>query len=542
LKRFLRSTHLLYAMATAFSVLCPPAIVHAIVIAGGTPPDFEQALVSPIEGETFPGVGWYTTGEGGIRRFCSGVLISRQHVLTAAHCFFSNRTDGSGELVPTPKEFVLSDLGKSFPVARYHVHPDYNSKEGHRVRVGGPAREAFDLAIITLKAEIPGAKSYPVNKGQGQIPDEREPALTTVKVGFGLWKGNGTKDVVVGVVIDEATTARRFMLNRVDQFGDGKTTWHTVGERNNPPPINTLVYAFNNPKDGPNGSTKLRNFHDAKLGGAVPPVMIKGMPVQYEGSPVGGDSGGPMFQRKDAKSPWVVVGITSSTSDPDARFGSVAYDTRLFTPKNLDFIRTIVPTAVGRLSTPVNVAIFSECQGLPCSSTTVGSGAPYSGLVGTFQSLDIQFASRTGFDWRPLGQVTFGADMAGVLHVATTDTYLFTLTSDDGGLLLIDGSVVVNNGWPHPPMTTSESVTLLAGTHSFEVQFFECCGPPSGVDLDLPSGVTFGFAGTPGQANCHGESVAELNQQFGSLPAAVSALGFPSVETLQGAIRAFCVE
>jgi hypothetical protein len=341
----------------------------------------------------------------------------------------------------------------------------------------------------------------------GQIPDERDPALTTVKVRFGLWKGNGTK-AVEGKVLDDndkATTSRRFMLNRVDQWGDGKNTWHTVGDRNNPPPINTLVYAFNNPKDGANGSTKLRNFHDAKLGGAVPPVMIKGTPVQYEGSPAGGDSGRPMFQRKDAESPWVVVGITSSTSDPGARFGSVAYDTRLNTDKNLDFIRKHVPKAVGRLSTPVNVAIFSECQGLPCSSATVGSGAPYSGLVGTFQSRDIQFASRTGFDWRPLGQVTFGALMTGMLHVPTT---LFTLTSDDGSLLLIDDSVVVNNGSPHPPMTESGSVTLLAGTHSFEVQFFECCGPPSGVDLDLPRGVTFGFAGTPGEANCHEESLS----------------------------------
>jgi hypothetical protein len=50
------------------------------------------------------------------------------------------------------------------------------------------------------------------------------------------------------------------------------------------------------------------------------------------------------------------------------------------------------------------------------------------------------------------------------------------------------------------------------------------------------------FAGTPGTANCHGQSVSALTQQFGSLDAAALALGFPSVQALQDAIREFCEE
>jgi hypothetical protein len=48
------------------------------------------------------------------------------------------------------------------------------------------------------------------------------------------------------------------------------------------------------------------------------------------------------------------------------------------------------------------------------------------------------------------------------------------------------------------------------------------------------------FAGSPGKANCHGQSVAALAKQYGGLSAAAAALGFDSVSALQDAIMAFC--
>jgi len=50
------------------------------------------------------------------------------------------------------------------------------------------------------------------------------------------------------------------------------------------------------------------------------------------------------------------------------------------------------------------------------------------------------------------------------------------------------------------------------------------------------------FAGVPGTANCHGESVSALTLQFGGLRAAALALEFPSVQALQESIRTFCDE
>jgi hypothetical protein len=69
--------------------------------------------------------------------------------------------------------------------------------------------------------------------------------------------------------------------------------------------------------------------------------------------------------------------------------------------------------------------------------------------------------------------------------------------------------------------------------------------PPMIVDAAMNITVTAtagtaAFAGTPGRADCHGETVSALARQFGGLHAAASALGFPSVRALQDAINAFC--
>ena len=142
---------------------------------------------------------------------------------------------------------------------------------------------------------------------------------------------------------------------------------------------------------------------------------------------------------------------------------------------------------------PVNVDVYS-------GHTTIGGGTPYSGLVGSFTDTDIQFATNTGYAWHPFGLGAFGADITGILAVPANGTYTFTLNSDDGSLLFIDGSLVVNNGGPHAPLVVSGSALLTAGNHPFEVQFFEDFGGPSGVDLYLPSGVTYTVIPAPGAA------------------------------------------
>lgn len=182
---------------------------------------------------------------------------------------------------------------------------------------------------------------------------------------------------------------------------------------------------------------------------------------------------------------------------------------------------------------PVKVEVFS-------AFTPTGGGAPYAEPVGALQVADVMFATNTYFNWHPFGKDRFGADITGFLQIPSAGTYTFALNSDDGSLLYIDGALVVDNGGPHDPAVVSGSATLTPGTHAFEVQFFEDLAGPSGVDLMLPPGVRYGFAGTPGKPDCHGKSISALAQQFGGMSSAASHLKFPSVKALQGAVKTSC--
>jgi hypothetical protein len=55
----------------------------------------------------------------------------------------------------------------------------------------------------------------------------------------------------------------------------------------------------------------------------------------------------------------------------------------------------------------------------------------------------------------------------------TAGTYRFTATSDDGIRVYVDGSLIINEWYDHPPKTISADRTLSAGTHLVVVEFYE---------------------------------------------------------------------
>ena len=121
----------------------------------------------------------------------------------------------------------------------------------------------------------------------------------------------------------------------------------------------------------------------------------------------------------------------------------------------------------------------------------VGGGTPYTGFVGDVITPGpyVTFGTDTGFNWHPFGLGDFGSDSFGSFDIATDGSYTFHLGSDDGALVFIDGTLLIDRGGPHPPTFTDGTTFLAAGTHNFEVQFFECCGGPSGVDFGIGAAV-----------------------------------------------------
>ena len=116
----------------------------------------------------------------------------------------------------------------------------------------------------------------------------------------------------------------------------------------------------------------------------------------------------------------------------------------------------------------------------------------------------------------------------------------------DGNILFLADNSAATHDSDTPFVYESDYRTFVVrlatgGTHTIGIGVIDTYDSAvnSGVLLDnfriVPA-----FAGTPGKANCHGQSVSALARQFGGLSAAASALGFASVGALQDASREFC--
>lgn len=82
----------------------------------------------------------------------------------------------------------------------------------------------------------------------------------------------------------------------------------------------------------------------------------------------------------------------------------------------------------------------------------------------------------------------FSIRFYGTIIIATTGSYTFTTSSDDGSNLSIDGVEIVDNDGAHGIISRSGTVTLSAGAHDIEVLFFENTGGESlTVDYSGPS-------------------------------------------------------
>ena len=159
-----------------------------------------------------------------------------------------------------------------------------------------------------------------------------------------------------------------------------------------------------------------------------------------------------------------------------------------------------------------HAAVVTVFSGLPQNAGNGSTHLDFSGdtLAGSFTAGDISFG--TGPLWTPYGLASnFGADITATISVASAGDYTFNTSSDDGSLLYIDGQLVVNNNFYQGATERTGTITLSAGLHTMEVQYFQGGGGDY-LTATLPAGVTYASQ----QLDTNGEPTINIYQDPGS--------------------------
>lgn len=119
------------------------------------------------------------TFQSGDSSICSGSVLDRRHILTAAHCFYS-----ASDIVDKEYSYVFVGQKRSEPrnaeafyFDRVWIPDEYYSDEDAR----------FDIAVVKLDSDIPDDSYYPV-----KIVKEPKPDKKVIAAGYGLTSDGGS--------------------------------------------------------------------------------------------------------------------------------------------------------------------------------------------------------------------------------------------------------------------------------------------------------------------------------------------------------------
>lgn len=119
---------------------------------------------------------YYENGDSSI---CSGSILDRRHILSAAHCVYS-----SSETVEKAYSYVYVGQKRSEPrnaeafyFEKVWIPDEYYADEDSR----------FDIAVVKLDTEIPDELYYPI-----RIAKEPKPDKKVIAAGYGLTSDGGS--------------------------------------------------------------------------------------------------------------------------------------------------------------------------------------------------------------------------------------------------------------------------------------------------------------------------------------------------------------
>ncbi len=159
---------------------------------------------------------------------------------------------------------------------------------------------------------------------------------------------------------------------------------------------------------------------------------------------------------------------TYSTKDYSLRPGIAL---RLYI--NNRYVKRQAPDA--RQAIPLTRSLTPSKQLRPGLWQDLFAGSQFTGTPATTHVDKINFSYDREAPNKP-GTSPFSLRWRGLLKVPSNGIYTFILGSDDGAWLLIDDTLVIDNGEIHPLLYKSAPATLSAGFHKFELKYFDAGG------------------------------------------------------------------
>lgn len=177
----------------------------------------------------------------------------------------------------------------------------------------------------------------------------------------------------------------------------------------------------------------------------------------------------------DVKGKYTIPGLTTFLSDPLKVRPSGRMPHLLKPAEATDVAHYLLQGIKTNLPTGKGTTKYSFYEGSWNSLPDFGKLKPKAS--GTGVAFELGLAKADG---------NYGMRFEGVFRAESTGDYTFTLSSDDGSRLLIDGKKIVDNDGIHPPQTRSGTVGLTKGIHNIVVEFFQG-GGEAVLDVEVES-------------------------------------------------------